>query len=348
MPGLFAAAAFHSAVPCGAAYDTHDAGRVMAEGPLDQRTDALALEARAAAGANARLPALVIHGSEDPTVSPANGNYLVRQFLLFNGMVELPPGNALPPTATRAVNPRGFGYILSEYYAGRRLAVRLLTVPGLGHAWSSTTPAATAVRCCARRTKAALGTAASSAPITRGPTISVAGWSRRRGAWKHLTSTPEDFPLHAVAVQSWGGFVFVHLGANPAPFAEAISDSDQRFRSYDFAALRIGKRIVADVQANWKLLAENFSECFHCPPVHPELCSIVTAYQEAGAWGLRPGPEAKLEYKPGAVTLTMDGSARLPAFAGLNAEARQTLYIGEMMLPSLFLNVHPDYVNAHI
>ena len=67
-----AAVAFHSGVPCGAASDTHDAGRVMAEGPLDQRTDALALEARAAAGANARLPALVIHGSEDPTVAPAN------------------------------------------------------------------------------------------------------------------------------------------------------------------------------------------------------------------------------------------------------------------------------------
>ena len=136
MPQLFTAVALHSGVPCGAAFDAHDAGRVMEKGPLDARTDALALEARAAAGANARLPALVIHGSDDTTVSPVNGNHLVRQFLLFNGLAELPPGNALPPTATRAVQPRGFGYILSEYYAGRRLAARLLTIPGLGHAWS--------------------------------------------------------------------------------------------------------------------------------------------------------------------------------------------------------------------
>ena len=141
LPELFSAVALHSGVPCGAAFDAHDAGRVMEKGPRDSRTDALALEARAAAGDKARLPALVIHGSDDKTVSPINGNYLVRQFLLFNGIAELPAGNALPPTATRAVQPRGFGYILSEYYAGRRLAARLLTIPGLGHAWSGGNPA---------------------------------------------------------------------------------------------------------------------------------------------------------------------------------------------------------------
>jgi glycine betaine catabolism A len=162
----------------------------------------------------------------------------------------------------------------------------------------------------------------------------------------------DDFPLHAVAVRSWGGFVFIHLGAggsaDEASFAEVIGDSEARFKRYDFAALRIGKRIIYDIQANWKLLAENFAECFHCPPVHPELCSIVTAYQEAGAWGLQPGPQTRPEYKDGAATLTMDGSARLPPFSGLNAGERQTLYIADMVLPSLFLNVHPDYVNAHM
>ena len=141
MPELFSAVALHSGVPCGAASDPHDAGRVMAKGPLDSRTDALALEARTAAGDKARLPALVIHGSDDTTVSPINANYLVRQFLLFNGIAQLPPGNALPPTATRAVQPRSSGYIVSEYYAGRRLAARLLTIPGLGHAWSGGNPA---------------------------------------------------------------------------------------------------------------------------------------------------------------------------------------------------------------
>lgn len=156
-----------------------------------------------------------------------------------------------------------------------------------------------------------------------------------------------DFPLYRVAAESWGGFLFVHLGAEPPPLAETLGNRPARFERYRFHDLRIGKRIVADVHANWKLLAENFSECFHCPPVHPELCAVVTAYQEAGAWGLRGG-ESKPEYRPGAVTLTLDGSARLPPFSDLGEAERNTLYIADMVLPNLFLNVHPDYVNAHL
>jgi len=132
---LFAAVAIHSGLPAGAAFDAHDAGRTMAQGPRDQRTDTFALEARAAAGASARMPALIIQGSADTTVAPVNADFLARQFVLFNGE-GLPPGEALPPTLTRAVHPRAHGYIMSEYYAGRRLAARLLTIPGLGHAWS--------------------------------------------------------------------------------------------------------------------------------------------------------------------------------------------------------------------
>jgi Rieske 2Fe-2S family protein len=158
----------------------------------------------------------------------------------------------------------------------------------------------------------------------------------------------EDFPLFQVAAECWAGFIFVHLGKDPTPLAAATADRAERYRRYGFAELRIGKRIVLDVAANWKLLAENFSECFHCPPVHPEFCRIVTAYQDAGAWGLRGGAEAKPEYQAGAQTLTLDGTARLPAFGGLNDEERARLYAADMVLPNLFLNVHPDYVNSQL
>ena len=165
----------------------------------------------------------------------------------------------------------------------------------------------------------------------------------------------EDFPLFAVAVASWGGFVFVNLaGRRAPPLAASLGGLPTRFARYGFEGLRIGKRIVVDVRANWKLLCENFSECFHCPPVHPELCRVVTAYRDAGAWGLqrdergRPAPETKPEYKAGAQTLTLDGTAKIPPFRGLSANERATLYVPAMLPPGLFLNVHPDYVNAHM
>ncbi|MGQ0509841.1 MAG: aromatic ring-hydroxylating oxygenase subunit alpha [Betaproteobacteria bacterium] len=153
-----------------------------------------------------------------------------------------------------------------------------------------------------------------------------------------------DFPLHPVATECWGGFVFVRLEGRRKFDLGTLPD---RFRNHGFQNLRIGKRIVADVKANWKLLAENFSECFHCPPVHPELCRVVTAYREAGAWGLR-GKETIPEYKAGARTLTLDGSARIPPFAGLDKTGRSTLYVPWMLPPNLFLNVQPDYVNAQL
>jgi glycine betaine catabolism A len=151
----------------------------------------------------------------------------------------------------------------------------------------------------------------------------------------------ENFPLYRVPVKAWGGFVFVCLARTPPAF-----EPPGGYSRYGFENLRIGKRIVADVHANWKLIAENFSECFHCPPVHPELCRVVTAYQEAGAWGLRASGRA--QYKAGAATLTLDGTARLAPFEHLDEAERRTLYIPEMVLPNLFLNIHPDYVNSHL
>jgi Rieske 2Fe-2S family protein len=162
------------------------------------------------------------------------------------------------------------------------------------------------------------------------------------------------YPLFKVAVGTWGGFVFVNLAGDGAtPLASALGDIPDRFANYGFADLRIGKRIVMDVKANWKLLFENFSECFHCPPVHPELCEIATLFWDAGAWDLRrdaadnPIPSARPRYKPGAATLTMDGTARIPPFKGLTADERVNLYQSQIFRPNLFLNVHPDYVNSH-
>ncbi len=80
----------------------------------------------------------------------------------------------------------------------------------------------------------------------------------------------KDFPLYEVSADAWGGFVFANLDrSGKAPLREALGELPGRFERYRFEELKIGKRIVVDVHANCKLIAENFSECFHCPPVHP-------------------------------------------------------------------------------
>ena len=138
-PQLFAAAAIHSALPCGSATDAADAARVMANGPI-RPVDEIAAEARARAGGKARVPALIFQGAADQTVAPVNAIHLARQFLILNGAEGLPPGAALPPAQVQPF-ARASAHLAGDYYAGRRLAARLVTVAELGHSWSGGDPA---------------------------------------------------------------------------------------------------------------------------------------------------------------------------------------------------------------
>ncbi|MFO0523687.1 MAG: aromatic ring-hydroxylating oxygenase subunit alpha [bacterium] len=166
---------------------------------------------------------------------------------------------------------------------------------------------------------------------------------------------PGEFGLFPVAVDTWGGFVFVHLGSVPVqPLSGALGWIPSTFANHGLDRLVSGQRMIVDVQADWKLVCENFCECFHCPSVHPELCRIVPAYRRGGAWGLRrdeqgrPVPEQTREYRSDARTLTLDGTTRVAPFAGLDDTQRATLYLPALLPPNLFLNVHPDYVNSHL
>ena len=136
-PRLFRAVAIHSGVPCGVAADAADAARVMANGPKGG-AEQVAIHARAAAHGQARVPALIMHGAADRVVSPLNAVYLARQFLLFNGFDPgaLPEGPALPRPGMLPLGFRPRDKLDGDYYVGRRLGARLVTIPELGHAWS--------------------------------------------------------------------------------------------------------------------------------------------------------------------------------------------------------------------
>ena len=62
---------------------------------------------------------------------------------------------------------------------------------------------------------------------------------------------------------------------------EQLADLPERFAAWRMGELRLGRRIVYDVKANWKLVAENFWECYHCTHAHPEFCSVMS-YAHAG------------------------------------------------------------------
>ena len=156
------------------------------------------------------------------------------------------------------------------------------------------------------------------------------------------------FPLHQAAVAEWEGFVFVNVGDNPEPFEEWFAPMLKRLVRYNIGALQVGHSVTYDVHANWKLVFQNYSECLHCPMIHPEL-STVLPYQ-SGANDLIEGPflGGYMEITPPNESATLSGKAcgRLVS-PTLPADDRHRAYYYTVM-PNMLLSIHPDYVNYYI
>ena len=94
---------------------------------------------------------------------------------------------------------------------------------------------------------------------------------------------PKAFSLHALAADSWGGWLWLNGDRDAAPLQDALGAVPERVRRYPLATLVVGLRFQYEVRANWKVVAENYNECYHCGPVHPELSRRVPSFAGGGA-----------------------------------------------------------------
>jgi Rieske 2Fe-2S family protein len=156
----------------------------------------------------------------------------------------------------------------------------------------------------------------------------------------------QEYSLYPVGVETWGGFVFLNLSpAEAQPFADQLGGIPRRLQRYPLAELRIGRTIRYDVAANWKIICENYNECYHCGGVHPELCALVPSFREAG--GANLDWERGVPHRSGAYTFTDSGTTARRPFPGLN-EDEQVRHKGELVYPNLFLSVACDHVAAFL
>jgi Rieske 2Fe-2S family protein len=156
----------------------------------------------------------------------------------------------------------------------------------------------------------------------------------------------EQLALHHVAVEAWGGFVFANLTPDASevrPLAARLREADERTANYPLSRLRTGARLPYEVEANWKVIVENFNECYHCGPVHPELCELVPAFKDGGGRGL--DWEAGIPHRDGATTFTFSGTTSRAPFPGLTEEER-VRHKGELLYPNLMISLSSDHVAA--
>ena len=155
-----------------------------------------------------------------------------------------------------------------------------------------------------------------------------------------------QFSLYPVAVECWGGYLFVNLTPGAAvPLAQQLGGIPERLARYPLGELRIGHTIRYQITANWKALCENYNECYHCGGVHPELCAVVPAFRERG--GANLDWARGIPHRPGAYTFTSSGTTRRRAFPTLNEDER-VRHKGELAYPNLFLSLACDHVATFI
>jgi Rieske 2Fe-2S family protein len=155
----------------------------------------------------------------------------------------------------------------------------------------------------------------------------------------------DRFRLAPVAVETWAGFVFVHLTPEAAtPLRDAVRRAGATLANYRLAELVTGTTTGYDVRANYKVLLENYNECYHCGPVHPELCRLVPAFAGGGGgldW------EGGVPHRDGAWTFTSSGTTSRSPLPGLTDEER-TRHKGDLVFPNLLVSASADHVAAFL
>ena len=154
--------------------------------------------------------------------------------------------------------------------------------------------------------------------------------------------------LTPVRVHEWHGWIFIDRTGTAADFSEHIGGLDEIISSYDAESLVTAESHTYDVEANWKVIIENYQECYHCSMIHPELVKISPPtsgenYQErsgdwVGGW---------MDLRAGMETMSLDGRSGGVKMARLD-EHEQSHVLYAAVLPNLLISLHPDYVMSHL
>ena len=168
----------------------------------------------------------------------------------------------------------------------------------------------------------------------------------------HMDEVPhfrkEEYPLHRVHADVWDGHIFINLSRETprTSLQEQLGGLREKFVPWRMQDLRLGHRIVYDVNANWKLIIQNYNECLHCPNLHPALNKL-SHYLSGENEPLQAAyMGGRMDLRPGVDTLTMSGKCERAFLPGLSPEDTRRVYY-YAIFPNMLLSLHPDYMMVH-
>ncbi len=156
----------------------------------------------------------------------------------------------------------------------------------------------------------------------------------------------KDYPLHSVPLAEWEGFLFINLSDTPEPFEKIFEPLLSRFSDWQMSSLVEHGRHDYEIDCNWKLIFQNYSECYHCPIIHPELAEI-TPYT-SGRNDLFEGPflGGYMDLSGAKESITASGHLCAPLVGDLSEDDHRRVYYYSIF-PNMLLSLHPDYIMVH-
>lgn len=158
---------------------------------------------------------------------------------------------------------------------------------------------------------------------------------------------PAGFGLAELRLVDWHGWLFVDSGGADVEFSRHVAGWDDVVAPYRPEDLTVVARHSYELATNWKVIAENYQECYHCQSIHPELSRISPPtsgenLDRDGAW-----MGGWMSIVDGAETMSLTGRSGGATIAGLSEQERRTvMYV--VAYPNLLISLHPDYVMTHI
>ncbi|HXF36019.1 MAG TPA: aromatic ring-hydroxylating dioxygenase subunit alpha [Actinomycetota bacterium] len=155
-----------------------------------------------------------------------------------------------------------------------------------------------------------------------------------------------DHPLVPVRVAEWQGFVFANASGDAPALTEWLGNLDRLVAPWEPGRLTVAASHTYAVRANWKVIVENYHECYHCSSIHPALCRVSPPdsgenHPHTGRW-----VGGSMELVDHAETMSLTGRSDGVRLRGLSdRQAREVWYHG--LFPNLLLSLHPDYVMFH-
>jgi Rieske 2Fe-2S family protein len=160
-----------------------------------------------------------------------------------------------------------------------------------------------------------------------------------------------EYGLVPVPVREWLGYAWVCVADEPPSFEDTVIGAVTErlggagiIEGWDIENLEVGRRISYDVRANWKLIIENFMECYHCATIHPELTEVLPEFADGFAAQYYVGHGAAFAEE--AEGFTVDGSAGVTVIPGV-VEGHDRKYYAITVNPQVFINLVPDHVIFH-